>query len=636
MEKSDLGEQARKKVKPTTEACPEGGEAGAPQPMEVAQVPVHGGHSGASSSRERPAEDVDPKRQKIEPKSEETHMETNMVERLFQDDMKWDLNSAEDMCEKDSPELERMATDCSYYDENSWEELDPKQVWKGEQEEYERFCKMGVYEYVSRAEAENDDTGKFVKVKWVRVKKGEGVRCRLVAQELGYGERLDELFAGTPSLGSVRMALTHAMKKPNHKVMVMDVKCAFLYGDIRRNVYIELPHTDPRYGDGTVVGKLRKAMYGTRDAPQIWSQVVQEAMESLGYKQSKYQPAVYYHPEKDVVVVVHVDDFLATGDGHMLESLYNELSKKFDIKRKMLSMEDDLETTYLNRTLRVTEQGIEITGDKKHSDILMKEWGLQGQSKEVNTPSLKELDDNNNSGEELQGEMATKVRRGIARINYMAQDRPDLSAAAKAMSQHMARPREGVLNSVKRCVRYLKKYPVSTMTIPRDRSEDDNTLVVWTDSDWAGDVGSRRSTSGGIIEFRGAILSHWSKSQSNVALSSAEAELNATVKGLSELIGLYHLIEETQRVTVKLVLRTDASACKGMLLRHGAGKVKHLSVKQLWAQECVRTYDVTIQKIPREQNPSDVLTHSVSHPTMATQMEKLNVRRSSDHRGVSM
>ena len=103
------------------------------------------------------------------------------------------------------------------------------------------------------------------------------------------------------------------------------------------------------------------------------------------------------------------------------------------------------------------------------------------------------------------------------------------------------------------------------------------------------------------------------------------------MKGLSELIGLCHLIEETQKVTVNLVLFTDASACKGMLLRHGAGKVKHLSVKQLWAQECVRAYDVTIQKNSRDQNPSDVLTHSVSHPTMATQMEKLNVRRGSAH-----
>ena len=80
---------------------------------------------------------------------------------------------------------------------------------------------MGVYENVSRAEAEKDETGKFVKVKWVRTKKGDGVRCRLVAQVLHCGERLDELFAGTPSLGSVRVALTHAMMKDTHKVMVM-------------------------------------------------------------------------------------------------------------------------------------------------------------------------------------------------------------------------------------------------------------------------------------------------------------------------------------------------------------------------------------------------------------------------------
>ena len=53
------------------------------------------------------------------------------------------------------------------------------------------------------------------------------------------------------------------MKKDTHKVMVMDVKCAFLYGEIQRSVSFELPHTDPWYGNGTLVGKLKKAMYGT-------------------------------------------------------------------------------------------------------------------------------------------------------------------------------------------------------------------------------------------------------------------------------------------------------------------------------------------------------------------------------------
>ena len=122
-------------------------------------------------------------------------------------------------------------------------------------------------------------------------------------------------------------------------------------------------------------------------------------------------------------------------------------------------------------------------------------------------------------------------------------------------------------------------------------------------------------------------MAHWSKSQSNVALSSAEAELNATVKGLSEIVGLHHLIEETQGVTVTLNLCTDASACKGMLLRHGTGKVKHLSVKQLWAQECVKSFNIEILRVPREDNPADILTHCVSHPVMERHLEKLDVRR---------
>ena len=119
--------------------------------------------------------------------------------------------------------------------------------------------------------------------------------------------------------------------------------------------------------------------------------------------------------------------------------------------------------------------------------------------------------------------------------------------------------------------------------------------------------------------YRGATLMHWSKMQSNVALSSAEAELNASVKGLSELIGVFNLILETQKVEPNISLHTDASACKGMLLRHGSGKVKHLSVKQLWSQEVVKFYNIQVYRVERAQNPADVLTHCVSFPVAERQ-----------------
>ena len=124
---------------------------------------------------------------------------------------------------------------------------------------------------------------------------------------------------------------------------------------------------------------------------------------NFGYKQSTYQPAVYYHPMKDVMIVVHVDDFLCTGKAEDLTELYMLLKQELGLKQTTLSMEDEQEATYLNRTIKVTNSGGMMTGDAKHSERLLKEWGIQGSSKEVNTPSLKELEDNICSGDELHG-----------------------------------------------------------------------------------------------------------------------------------------------------------------------------------------------------------------------------------------
>ena len=62
--------------------------------------------------------------------------------------------------------------------------------------------------------------------------------------------------------------------------------------------------------------------------------------------------------------------------------------------------------------------------------------------------------------------------------------------------------------------------------------------------DWSGDVPTRKSCSAGVVLVHGAMRGFWSKLQSNVALSSAEAELNASMKGLFEMMGVCHLYEE--------------------------------------------------------------------------------------------
>ena len=93
-----------------------------------------------------------------------------------------------------------------------------------------------------------------------------------------------------------------------------------------------------------------------------------------------------------------------------------------------------------------------------------------------------------------------------------------------------------------------------------------------------------------------------------MALSSCEAELNAINKGGTEGLGIAHMMSSAG-VDVPVVLHTDASAARGVVERSGAGKVKHLSVKQLWAQDQVARGAMQVRKVPREVNCSDLLTH---------------------------
>ena len=68
---------------------------------------------------------------------------------------------------------------------------------------------------------------------------------------------------------------------------------------------------------------------------------------------------------------------------------------------------------------------------------------------------------------------------------------------------------------------------------------------------------------------------------------------------------------------------TDASACRGMLLRRGVGRVKHLSTKQLWAQGAVESFGVNIVKIPRAQNSADAFTHVLSGQALQDHLRRV-------------
>ena len=129
---------------------------------------------------------------------------------------------------------------------------------------------------------------KIAGVRWVETDKGTPekpkVRSWLVAQEFATeADPLGELFAPTPPLAATRWVMSGAASRGRRgpgeeRLMLLDFKKAFLYADIDRELYIELPEDDDRRQGGANVGLLNKAMYGTRDAPAAWSRLVRKCL----------------------------------------------------------------------------------------------------------------------------------------------------------------------------------------------------------------------------------------------------------------------------------------------------------------------------------------------------------------------
>jgi hypothetical protein len=140
-------------------------------------------------------------------------------------------------------------------------------------------------------------------------------------------------------------------------------------------------------------------------------------------------------------------------------------------------------------------------------------------------------------------------------------------------------------------------------------------VTVITDSDFAGDKVTRRSTSGGMVLWGGNVIVTWSRVQKTIALSSAEAELNALVIGIQEGLRIVHLLQELN-IVAHLEASVDSSAAKAAAERLGVGKMKHYETRKLFVQQLIHEGLVVLHKIYTKANPSDVLTKNLTGPQL--------------------
>ena len=208
----------------------------------------------------------------------------------------------------------------------------------------------------------------------------------------------------------------------------------------------------------------------------------------------------------------------------------------------------------------------------------------------------------------LEGTDATKYRSVTARLNYIGPDRVDIQYATKEAARHMAEPRLSHMTGLRKIGKYLAGRPrlISHFKWQSPHS----TVTAYTDSDWAGCMVTAKSTSGGIMSIGVHIIKTYSRQQETVALSSAEAELHAMVAASVEALGIIGLCQDLGMRMSGEVL-ADSSAALGISNRSGSGKVRHLRIQALWAQEVRSTGRLGYKKVLGTLNPSDILTKPV-------------------------
>jgi len=290
--------------------------------------------------------------------------------------------------------------------------------------------------------------------------------------------------------------------------------------------------------------------------------------------------------------------------------------------------DDDKSMRILNRIVTWYPDRVDYEPDQRHAEIIIKQMGLEEDTKGVVSPgSRRDAKASDADKTELADKAASLYRAMAARANYLAQDRSDIRFAVKELCRRMAKPRMMDMTAMKRLARYLVGCPRAITPFAKQKMNKD--LIGWSDSDWAGCVDTRKSTSGGMLVWGSHVIKFWSSTQDIIALSSGEAEYYAMVKTGAQLLGMSAMFRDLG-ISLRLRIKTDANAAKGISMRQGLGKLRHIETNQLWLQDKVHRGEFGIDKVDGKYNIADALTKPVGNEDLGIHISGVGIRLSLD------
>jgi len=284
-------------------------------------------------------------------------------------------------------------------------------------------------------------------------------------------------------------------------LQALDVKTAFLYGTLDEEIYMKQPEGFKVKGKEHLVLRLKRAIYGLKQASFSWWKSMTTSMEKMGFKRTYADAGVFMFQQGNdkVIAVVYVDDAIFMGPNLPLV-----MKKKQEFMKKWECRDLGEAKEFLSMRITRVNGRIELDQEKYLMDVL-KRFGQENASiAPTPLPMGTKLLPNE---EPVDPKIRSRFQSVIGSLLYlMIGTRPDIAYAVISLSKFTANPSELHLKKAL----YICKYLVSTKhyRLVYDGKAQKG-LCAYTDSDWGGEITTSHSMTGNLIKMAGGAVS-WS------------------------------------------------------------------------------------------------------------------------------